>query len=379
MEKTVKLLLCGFLMFLIIFSGCLSQTADGGGTPPTTAPAPDLTSPPATASITPSPTQKPASTEAPVKETSLVTIKVRDTAGNPLNGMALFEKGWVHSNRFAYGGLVVDGELKITLPKVRDIPKSDWNYWGLHVYATDHIYFPQAILVEPGNNSAVFEVSLAPDPNPADDPVISDIAFEKSGGDTIIKMTVSSPKNMLGPQNLAFNSKTGEAFVMEPPSAVAELSDNFPNGVYTLRYPGDVDPADWYFVSADHGCSNGPVQGYPVDQNIISAGAGAPSTTVAPSGSVSEIGAELVFAQGCTNCHFFDKISRFEEKDARTNWRIGPGLKGLFTKPELPATGRPAVEDNVRKQIREGGNGMPPYPNLTEEEVSNIIAYLKSI
>jgi mono/diheme cytochrome c family protein len=219
-------------------------------------------------------------------------------------------------------------------------------------------------------------------PNPADDPVISNLLFEKGQDKMVIKMDVSSPKNILGPQNLAFNSKTGEAFAMTPPTPVEDLSDDFPNGVYTLSYSDrNTNPADWYFVVADHSCSNGPIQRYPVNQNILQAQAGGeePIKTETPTGTPSEIGSKLVVEQGCANCHYFDRESLFEEKSDRINWRVGPGLKGVLEKDKLPASGKPATEENVRTQIREGGNGMPPYPNLSEEEVSNIIAYLETL
>ncbi len=58
---------------------------------------------------------------------------------------------------------------------------------------------------------------------------------------------------------------------------------------------------------------------------------------------------------------------------------IGPGLKGVLKKERLPATGRDANEENIALQILEGGGGMPSYSYLSEEEISNIIAYLDSI
>jgi mono/diheme cytochrome c family protein len=298
-----------------------------------------------------------------------------------LNGIVAFEKGFVHKNRFIMGALVTEGKATIELPKVRDIPEVEWNYWGMHVYATNTIYFPKEIEVIPGEDYE-FEIALAPEPNPNDDPIISNIEFEEGASKTTIKVDISSPKDELGPQNLALNTKTGEVFAMDPPTPVVSLRDNFPNGVYTLSYPdADTNPTDWYFVVADHSCSNGPLQGYPVDENIIPAmveGDG-PTVTTPPTGTAVELGAQLVSTVGCGACHYFDRESRFEDKGTKTNWLIGPGLKGLFKKEKLPASGRDATDENVKLQILEGGSGMPSYSHLSEEEISNMIAYLDSI
>jgi mono/diheme cytochrome c family protein len=311
----------------------------------------------------------------------MVTVRVTDTDGNLLNGIVAFEKGFVHKNRFILGTLVTNGKANIELPKVRDIPEVEWNYWGMHVYATNTIYFPKEIEIIPGEDYE-FEIALAPEPNPDDDPVISTIEFDTGAGKATIKVDISSPKDQLGPQNLALNTQTGEVFALEPPSPVASLRDNFPNGIYTLRYPdATTDPRDWYFVVADHSCSNGPLQGYPVNENIIPAmtEGEAPTGTETPTGTAVELGAQLVSKLGCGACHYFDRESRFEDKETKTNWLIGPGLKSVLKKEKLPASGREATDENVKLQIIEGGGGMPPYSHLSEEEISNIIGYLDSL
>ncbi len=369
MRYSIGLTIVFILAWSLLFSGCVGPGDEGGAGDLT----PQITETPEVVTSSPLPTEPPESS---------VRVKVTDAvSGAPLNGLMIYEKGAVHSNRFSIGAVVKNGEATIVLPKVRDIPRSDWNYWGMHVYATDYIYFPQEIRIEPGADFD-FEVTLAKDQNPEDDPVISDIQFEREGGNTIIKLNINSPRGVLGPQNLALNSKTGEALVLQPPTPVAQLSDNFPNGIYTATYPDpDTDPKDWYFVVADHGCSNGPIQGYPVNANILPALSEGfqPVETEAPAGTAEEIGAQLVTQLGCQNCHFFDKESTFEGKDARIGWRIGPGMKGLYTRDKLPFSGRPVTDENIKTQIRQGGIGMPAFPSVTDEEISNIIAYLKSI
>ena len=87
-----------------------------------------------------------------------------------------------------------------------------------------------------------------------------------------------------------------------------------------------------------------------------------------PSGD-AENGAAL-FKSNCRMCH----------APASTDAGIGPGLKGLFKTEKLPASKRPATEANVRKQILEGGNGMPPFEGrLSAAEVDDLIAYLKTL
>ncbi|NIQ38331.1 MAG: ABC transporter substrate-binding protein [Proteobacteria bacterium] len=76
-----------------------------------------------------------------------------------------------------------------------------------------------------------------------------------------------------------------------------------------------------------------------------------------------------LFTANCAACHFPD----------HTDTKIGPGLKGVFKNPRLPGSGRPTSEDTVRRQIQRGGEKMPPIRNLSEEEVTAIIGYLKTL
>ena len=59
---------------------------------------------------------------------------------------------------------------------------------------------------------------------------------------------------------------------------------------------------------------------------------------------------------------------------------MGPGLKGLFKKPTLADGKTKATEENVRKKIDQGGNGMPAYEEmLDKKEKDNLVAYLKTL
>lgn len=77
---------------------------------------------------------------------------------------------------------------------------------------------------------------------------------------------------------------------------------------------------------------------------------------------------EEVFQQ-CGVCHNADSTEK----------KMGPGLKGLF-KMEKMANGKKPTEENVRGKVDEGGNGMPSYKEmLSDEEKTDLIAYLKTL
>jgi cytochrome c2 len=75
-----------------------------------------------------------------------------------------------------------------------------------------------------------------------------------------------------------------------------------------------------------------------------------------------------VFEQ-CSVCHNADS----DEK------KMGPGLKGLFKKSKLN-DGKAVNEANIRARIDDGGNGMPPYKDvLDDQQKEDLIAYLKTL
>ncbi len=92
-----------------------------------------------------------------------------------------------------------------------------------------------------------------------------------------------------------------------------------------------------------------------------------------PKGSVKE--GQLVFQHNCAMCHNADK----------TTAKIGPGLQGLFKNKELPASHRPATEENVREQIEKGSPNAKPMPmpafagKLDAKQMSSLIEYLKTL
>ena len=76
-----------------------------------------------------------------------------------------------------------------------------------------------------------------------------------------------------------------------------------------------------------------------------------------------------LFEAKCSFCHYVD----------RDQTKIGPGLKGVLTKASLPASGRPATLDNVRSQLKSPVGKMPAFASLSEQEIADLLAYLKTL
>ncbi len=82
----------------------------------------------------------------------------------------------------------------------------------------------------------------------------------------------------------------------------------------------------------------------------------------------TESGKDL-FSASCSGCHYAD----------RKDTKVGPGLKGLFNSPKLPASGRPTNEENVRATIVNGQGKMPPFKHLEDSKIKALVDYLKSL
>jgi cytochrome c2 len=76
-----------------------------------------------------------------------------------------------------------------------------------------------------------------------------------------------------------------------------------------------------------------------------------------------------VFDEQCSMCHHADSLDR----------KTGPGLKLLFAKEKLESNGKPVNDANVIERIVKGAKGMPAFDNLSKEDVTDLIAYLKTI
>jgi cytochrome c2 len=62
-----------------------------------------------------------------------------------------------------------------------------------------------------------------------------------------------------------------------------------------------------------------------------------------------------------------------------TQTKVGPGLKGVMRNPRLPLSKRPATPENIRMQMKKPFNQMPSFDYLSEDEITDIIAYLNSL
>ena len=192
----------------------------------------------------------------------VLTGTVKSKGGQPLAGLVLIEKGEIHNNVWHRGARVdADGRFRIEL--------ADAGQYGVHVYASGYIYAPQAVRVDSGQTLEL-PVVLIPAPTRANDPTIKRAGFfpweARQGKVTFVKLEVADPNDDLGPQVMAFNAVTGQAYAMQPPRRVRDLKANFPQGVYQVEVDtsaAPVNPRDWYFVVADHQCNTSDILGFP--------------------------------------------------------------------------------------------------------------------
>jgi len=99
--------------------------------------------------------------------------------------------------------------------------------------------------------------------------------------------------------------------------------------------------------------------------------AGGPASeepAVAPTPGNAENGSTLFTAQ-CSACHFAD----------REEAKFGPGLVNLLKKQTLPASGRPATLENVKSQILKPYQSMPAFTDFSDEEMADLLAYLRTL
>jgi mono/diheme cytochrome c family protein len=386
---------------------------------------------------------------------TFITGKVITSDGMVVaSGAVALEKGELHNNAFLTGGAIgSDGTFKIPLPS--------GGPWGLHVYSEGYIYFPLQVQIKAGVDNEI-PVILPVDGKKDDDPRISDIRFNKISDQVFqIKMKVDDPNHNLGPQMLAIDTRHFRSYRLVPDSGdLKDKKADFPRGEYVSPFiPLPLDGEDlknWFFVVADHQCSNGPIYNG-LNQSVhqppvahaeklkcevagiwksnfdkvyqFSQGAGGMFTGKQFAGDIvidkmdqsednvvmdfrfkGEKGrAELqlsctenqivlagdfhlpnrtgkwiftklqnakaaksgqdLFMANCSACHFHD----------RKDTKVGPGLQGLFKNAKLPKSGRPTSEKTIHETIVNGGEKMPPFKHLKEEEINAIIDYLKSL
>ncbi|MDH3884935.1 MAG: c-type cytochrome [Desulfobacterales bacterium] len=94
--------------------------------------------------------------------------------------------------------------------------------------------------------------------------------------------------------------------------------------------------------------------------------------TRAPAGEdVKGLAAEgaMVFKQNCSACHHTDS----------TATKVGPGLMGVFKQNKFPVSGQPVSDENFRMQLKTPFSKMPPFGQLSSEQVDALLDYLKTL
>ena len=84
-------------------------------------------------------------------------------------------------------------------------------------------------------------------------------------------------------------------------------------------------------------------------------------------GSVGQ--GERIYNRLCLSCHAIDS-------DAN---KMGPSLMGLSEGNTLPHTGKLVTFENIKQQLIEPAFMMPAFKNLTDQEIADITAFLKTL
>ena len=123
--------------------------------------------------------------------------------------------------------------------------------------------------------------------------------------------------------------------------------------VFSLSFVLTASSAGYYFLRTTR-------------QATLPSGRAEPSPAVLQ-GDV-EKGASL-FRSQCAACHFTD----------RESFRVGPGLKGILMRKQLPVSHRPANPESVVSQLKSPFLAMPAFPSLSDRDIADLLAYLKTL
>lgn len=77
---------------------------------------------------------------------------------------------------------------------------------------------------------------------------------------------------------------------------------------------------------------------------------------------------KALFQSACSDCHYKDS----------TETKMGPGLKDLFKRDKLPASGKKVTEDNVLNQLNDPYKNMPSFKDAASAKKQGVIEYLKT-
>ncbi|MFH1311949.1 MAG: cytochrome c [Candidatus Eisenbacteria bacterium] len=80
-------------------------------------------------------------------------------------------------------------------------------------------------------------------------------------------------------------------------------------------------------------------------------------------------GGRVLFEGKCSFCHFADS----EESS------LGPGLKSILTKAKLPSSGKPATASNILEQLKAPVGTMPAFTTLTNQELGDLLAFMRTL
>ncbi|MDW7774469.1 MAG: c-type cytochrome [Desulfobulbaceae bacterium] len=306
--------------------------------------------------------------KAPAGEETLISGVLQSADNGPVAGMIAIEEGRLYGKNYRYGGKVdSQGRFTVKVPRGGD--------YALHLYATGYIYHPVAVEIEGGRENS-FTFSVPPNPALEEAPEITGVNFIPSERkkSVEIRLAVHDPNDDLSHQILGVNTSTGESFIFSPPGLILPWQKDYPNGTYTLVYETGDRPfsrEEWLFVTADNRCYNSAVLGFPFTaEGVVEArqGSTAPAAEEQQTPGAGETG-EQVFEKNCTPCHYRDK----------TEWKVGPGLQGLFQRQTTPALKQPVTEENIRQQIVQGGKQMPPYSHIQGEKLQALLEYLRTL
>lgn len=101
--------------------------------------------------------------------------------------------------------------------------------------------------------------------------------------------------------------------------------------------------------------------------NAQSKGVAASQQTAAATGGV--LAGKAIFDRQCGICHYAASAAQ----------KIGPGLKGLYARGQLPK-GKRADDLGVTRWIANGGKKMPGFKDVLKPgQIRDLIAYLKTL
>jgi cytochrome c len=79
---------------------------------------------------------------------------------------------------------------------------------------------------------------------------------------------------------------------------------------------------------------------------------------------------KAIFATKCAVCHSADT----------TDTKIGPGLKGLYTRGVFKDGTTKVTDESVTERINNGKVPMPPFKDMLKpEEIQQLVEYLKTL